>query len=266
APVAVTVSNQSHAVYNATRRAPTCGTVTNACDSFGLVDGRGPLGPEPNAPNAINGSCSDTTSGTYHVNDSIDRIRVVSTDGGPFTTNHPARVEVGVWAYNSNASVTLYHAPSAASPQWTKVGYKNIWATEYSTLTFDLTLTEGSQQAVRAVLVRGGITGGACPTAEVRDIDDLVLAVNSIAPVCGNGIRENGEACDGAALGGQTCTGLGYGGGTLSCTASCTLNTSACTPAACIAPGAGLGCTATTSCCSGVGNCTGGSPSQRTCR
>lgn len=179
APVAVTVSNASQAVYNATRRAPVCSAVTNTCDSFGLVDGRGPLGPEPNAPNAINGSCSDTPSGTYHVNDSIDRVRVVSADGGPLAASRAVRVEVGAWAYNNNVSVTLYHATNAASPQWTKVGYKNINSAEYSTLTFNLTLTSGSQQAVRAVLVRGGITGGACPSASVRDIDDLVFAVGS---------------------------------------------------------------------------------------
>jgi lysophospholipase L1-like esterase len=34
---------------------------------------------------------------------------------------------------------------------------------------------------------------------------------------------------------------------------------------ACIPDGQGLGCTATTECCSGVGNCTGGKPSRRVC-
>lgn len=33
----------------------------------------------------------------------------------------------------------------------------------------------------------------------------------------------------------------------------------------CIADGGGLGCTASTNCCSGVGNCTGGKPSNRVC-
>ena len=33
----------------------------------------------------------------------------------------------------------------------------------------------------------------------------------------------------------------------------------------CIADGEGLGCTSSTPCCSGVGNCTGGKPSNRVC-
>ena len=35
--------------------------------------------------------------------------------------------------------------------------------------------------------------------------------------------------------------------------------------AVCIADGDGLGCTSTTPCCSGIGNCTGGKPSNRVC-
>lgn len=46
--------------------------------------------------------------------------------------------------------------------------------------------------------------------------------------VCGNGIMEAGEQCDGANLAGQTCANSGFTSGTLSCTSSCTLNTSAC--------------------------------------
>lgn len=46
---------------------------------------------------------------------------------------------------------------------------------------------------------------------------------------CGNGIQEGSEQCDGSDLGGATCVSLGYAGGTLSCQADCTFNTSACT-------------------------------------
>jgi peroxiredoxin len=50
---------------------------------------------------------------------------------------------------------------------------------------------------------------------------------------CGNGIREAGEQCDGANLGGQTCAGLGFASGTLTCNPNCTINTSGCTSAQC---------------------------------
>jgi hypothetical protein len=46
--------------------------------------------------------------------------------------------------------------------------------------------------------------------------------------VCGSGVIETGEDCDGTQLGGQTCTGLGYTGGTLKCTETCTFDTSGC--------------------------------------
>jgi hypothetical protein len=48
-------------------------------------------------------------------------------------------------------------------------------------------------------------------------------------PVCGNGIVETGESCDGTNLSGQTCVGLGFAGGTLACSGSCSFDTSGCT-------------------------------------
>ncbi|MBN2722681.1 MAG: SUMF1/EgtB/PvdO family nonheme iron enzyme, partial [Deltaproteobacteria bacterium] len=46
---------------------------------------------------------------------------------------------------------------------------------------------------------------------------------------CGNGSIDEGEECDGTLLGNVTCGTLGYyGGGDLTCTTACTLNTSGC--------------------------------------
>jgi len=42
-----------------------------------------------------------------------------------------------------------------------------------------------------------------------------------IDPLCGNGVIDPGEDCDGENLGGQTCVDLGQYGGTLACSASC---------------------------------------------
>jgi hypothetical protein len=48
-------------------------------------------------------------------------------------------------------------------------------------------------------------------------------------PVCGNGIIEVGEMCDGSDLGGETCSDQGFLGGTLACQADCqAFDTSAC--------------------------------------
>ena len=82
---------------------------------------------------------------------------------------------------------------------------------------------------------------GTLPTEEgfywiiVEAIDDAVrfnatgvLTVASPQAACGNNVKEPGEQCDGTALGGQSCAGLGFSSGTLSCTAGCSYDTSAC--------------------------------------
>jgi len=50
--------------------------------------------------------------------------------------------------------------------------------------------------------------------------------------LCGNGIREASELCDGADLAGVTCVTLSYAGGILGCAADCTHDTSGCTQTA----------------------------------
>jgi hypothetical protein len=51
---------------------------------------------------------------------------------------------------------------------------------------------------------------------------------------CGDGTRNCvNENCEGSDLGGQTCEGLGYAGGVLACTASCTFDTSGCLESIC---------------------------------
>ena len=48
-------------------------------------------------------------------------------------------------------------------------------------------------------------------------------------PVCGNGVVDLGEQCDGTELGGITCMDLGYNGGELACDpVTCTYDASGC--------------------------------------
>ncbi len=57
----------------------------------------------------------------------------------------------------------------------------------------------------------------------------LVVTGGTGNAVCGNGIKEFGEDCDGADLGGATCETRGCGGGgSLACDAGCTFDTTAC--------------------------------------
>ena len=73
--------------------------------------------------------------------------------------------------------------------------------------------------------------------------------------------------------GGKTCTETPTGGGGTTCcgdgiceapedAANCAIDC----PVMCIPPGGGQPCTSTTDCCTGVGNCTGGKPSNRVCQ
>jgi hypothetical protein len=78
-----------------------------------------------------------------------------------------------------------------------------------------------------ATCVTAGFTGGtlACTTTCTFN----TTGCTNNAPVCGNGVVETGEACDGTAFNNKTCVTEGFTGGTLACTASCTLNTAGCT-------------------------------------
>jgi hypothetical protein len=55
---------------------------------------------------------------------------------------------------------------------------------------------------------------------------------------CGDGLRESGEACDGADLGGESCGTRGFPGGTLACAPDCTFDESGCAPLASCGNGA----------------------------
>ena len=53
-------------------------------------------------------------------------------------------------------------------------------------------------------------------------------SARAVAQVCGNGVIEGTEACDGLDLGGQTCLTLGFDGGSLVCAGDCNFDTSGC--------------------------------------
>jgi hypothetical protein len=63
-----------------------------------------------------------------------------------------------------------------------------------------------------------------------QKIKSASVTVTAIVPgVCGNGVKEINEQCDGSDFGGLTCFNFGYSSGSLSCNLNCTLNFSGCT-------------------------------------
>ena len=87
-----------------------------------------------------------------------------------------------------------------------------------------------------------GLNGNPCDDCN-EPAETCQAGVCTPAPLCGNGVINPGEQCDGANMGAQNCQVQGFDTGTVSCNADCTVNTSACINCAanqCVGPG---GCT-----------------------
>jgi len=184
ATIALTVSSSSGAqtaVYNSTLKAPECATVATSCDSGpSLLLGRDHLsgGTEPNQPNTINNSCADGTAGTFHSDESNDRIVVTSTSGGPLTHATTATVTATVWAWSgyTSDSLDLYYAANANSPSWVFIGTIKPTKAGAQSLSATFTLPTGSLQAVRAQFRYLG-RASSCNSGSYNDHDDLIFAV-----------------------------------------------------------------------------------------
>jgi hypothetical protein len=138
-------------------------------------------GAEPNQPNTINNSCADGSSGTFHSDESNDRIVISSTDGGPLTAGRTAQVTATIWAYSAANAIDFYSAANANSPTWTFLSSITASAGGVQTLSTTFTLPAGGLQAVRAHLRYNG-SAAACSTGSYDESDDLIFAVSSTAP------------------------------------------------------------------------------------
>jgi hypothetical protein len=177
-----TAGGAQTAVFDSTLKAPKCATVGSSCDTgASLILGKDTMsgGAEPNQPNNINGSCADGTSGTFHTDESNDRIVVASTGGGSMTHGQTVKVTATVWAWNtgSSDSLDLYYAANANSPTWVFIGTIVPPAGGAQSLSATYTLPTGSLQAVRANFRYQG-SASSCSTGSYDDHDDLVFAVN----------------------------------------------------------------------------------------
>ncbi len=183
--IALTVSSTGGAltaVYDSTLKAPKCATVGTSCDSGPtLLLGRGTMsgGNETNHPNTINNSCADGNSGTFHSDESNDRLSIASTNGSPLTHGNTATVTATVWAWTTPSadSLDLYYTANANSPSWVLIGTIVPTVAGAQSISRTFTLPTGSLQAVRAQFRYQG-SASSCTAGSYNDHDDLIFAVN----------------------------------------------------------------------------------------
>jgi hypothetical protein len=176
------VADPAAATWDAALKAPRCASAGPSCDSGTLLVGRAGAGPEAHAPNTVAtaAACADGASGTFHADESLDRLRIASLDGGPLTAGRQARIDATVWAYSGYSSdhLDLYLAPSAASPAWTLVATLTPTGSGAQTLGAVVTLPVGDTQVLRGNFRFGG-SSGPCTSGPYDDRDDLVFGVVS---------------------------------------------------------------------------------------
>jgi hypothetical protein len=164
------------AVYDPILKAPKCAANAIGCTTGTLVNGRGPVGPEPSQPNTIHGSCADGTSGTFHTDESIDELTITTLDGSGLAPEKEAKIEAKVWVYSDSDRLDLYFAPNALTPAWTFITTLSPTGSGLATLTATYTIPAGGTlQAIRGVFRYGG-SAAPCAPGSYSDHDDLIFA------------------------------------------------------------------------------------------
>jgi subtilisin family serine protease len=179
-PVAINVLNPG-AVFDPVVGAPSCDVVSSFCHTGILVMGRGPLGPEANASNTVDG-CPDGTEGVYRTDESIEHVAISSLDGSVLTGGKLARVDVRAYIADPVYDrLDVYVAADPAAPAFVLRATVEPTATGAQTLSATVPLAHSKRQVVRVAL-RGGGLAEACGTTGYDDRDDVVLATEPGTP------------------------------------------------------------------------------------
>jgi len=170
------------AVYDGELGAPKC-SFAPSCDSGILLNGRANInnGAEPNQPNTLN-TCTDGPAGSYHSDESIDKIVVSKASGGELTEGDLVTITATIWCWGSGTSdrIDFYYAANANQPAWTQIGLRQVCpGPGLQTVTKEFVLPQGSTQAVRVNLMYGSGSAGvnSCTSGSWDDTDDLVISV-----------------------------------------------------------------------------------------
>lgn len=189
-PTEATGGGPQQASYDASFFTARCSVYGSECDSLELLNGRGAMknGNEPNRPNTID-SCTDGNSGSYHYDESIDRIVVRSGEedgtgsGVNMVEGGRATIIASVWPWSSGSSdyADFYYRQNSANPQWVYIGTKKPSGSGLQEIKMSYTLPQGINQAVRVNFRYRGLQGanGECSKGSYDDTDDLAFVVKS---------------------------------------------------------------------------------------
>ena len=168
-----------NATFDASLKVPRCLLADTYCDSGGLIDGRAALGPEANAPNTLSAGCADGTAGTYHSDESLDRLKISTTDGSVLGAGKTVLVEATVWSYSTSDSIDLYFAPDATNPVWTLLVTKPTTVSQQvQVLSTTFVLPSATLPVIRGNFRFVG-SPGSCTTGGYDDHDDLVFTLSA---------------------------------------------------------------------------------------
>jgi hypothetical protein len=195
-----TGNNNLEASFDMSLGAPRCDTFASSCSSVDLLNGRGSIinGAETNGPNTLD-MCADGDAGEYHIDQSLDKIVVKSsnmdgsdsneimTEGGLATitaTVYPVSDPSGTLSYDY---ADFYYAADTSSPVWIYIGTESPDPTIKTAqeLSMSYTLPKGMHQAVRVnfrFLGDRGANAG-CSGGPYDDTDDIVFAVKENADI-----------------------------------------------------------------------------------
>jgi hypothetical protein len=190
----LTIAAPANAAFDSTLKVPRCTAVSSFCDTGAtLILGRDNIsgGPELNTPNTLGATCADGTAGTFHSDESLDRLRIFTLDGTSLASGKQVQVDASVWAFNTSDFLDLYFAPDATNPIWTLIGtFPSTASSSEIVLSTQFTLPSGTLPAIRGNWRFVG-SAGTCTTGTFDDRDDLVFALagtgGNLAPVVNAG-------------------------------------------------------------------------------
>jgi leucyl aminopeptidase len=134
-------------------------------------------GVESNAPNTVNSSCADGNSGTYHSDESIDRMKIATNDSSALAAGKAVTATFTTYCYSSADKLDVYYTSNATTPSWTLVGTQSCTAAGVKTFTATYTLPSGANQAVRGTFRYNGSASACGTNSGYDDHDDLVFGV-----------------------------------------------------------------------------------------